>query len=155
MEGFEYIAIVDLDADTGEQVLDNVCDHLLKKGFVHDSFREAVKERERIYPTGIKTMRYGVAIPHVEPRHVIRNAICAVTLRRPVVFKEMGGSETDLVDVECLFIYLLNARDHRHEKAIARAMNILQNVEDLDNIRSSVSDDEIRMLLAKYVEAGI
>jgi PTS system galactitol-specific IIA component len=151
-ESFEYFTIINLDANTQEEVLDDISGHLLEKGFVHNSFREAVKERERIYPTGIKTMRYGVAIPHVEPEHVIKNAICVVTLKRPVLFGEMGGEENDQVDVECLFICLLNARDH-NMKIMAHTLDILQNVKDLDVVRDSVSDDEIRELLVKYAKA--
>lgn len=151
-QGFEYLAITGLDAGTSEQVLDNVSNYLIREGFVHASFREAVKERERLYPTGIKTMHYGVAIPHVEPEHVIKNTICAVTLKQPVVFREMGGDETDCVDVECLFIYLLNARNDCNKQTLARAMNILQNTEDLDRIRNSISSNEIQQLLAGYTE---
>ena len=154
-QGFEYFSISNLDAGTCEQVLDAISDKLLQKGLIHDSFREAVKERERLYPTGIKTLRCGVAIPHVEPEHVIKNTICAVTLKQPVVFGEMGGDEADCVDVECLFVCLLNERDDRHKKTLARAMDILQNAEDLDRIRNSVSDGEIQEVLAGYIGAGI
>ena len=153
-QGFEYISITNLDAGTSEQVLDAICDHLLQKGLIHDSFRQAVKERERIYPTGIKTLRCGIAIPHVEPEHVIKNTICVVTLKQPVVFGEMGGDKADCVDVECLFVCLLNARDDRNKKTLAHTMNILQNAEDLDRVCNSVSDDEIQEVLARYIEAG-
>jgi PTS system galactitol-specific IIA component len=150
-QGFEYIAIINLDAETSEQALDKICDQLLKKGFIHDSFREAVKERERIYPTGIKTMNCGVAIPHVEPQHVIKNGICIVTLKYPLTFGEMGGDENDRVSVECLFVYLLNTIDE-NKKIIVNTMNILQNVKDLNSIRVSASEDEICGLISKYVE---
>jgi PTS system galactitol-specific IIA component len=150
-QGFEYIVIINLDAKTSEQALDKICDRLLEKGFIRDSFREAVKERERIYPTGIKTMNCGVAIPHVEPQHVIKNGICIVTLKYPLAFGEMGGDENDMVSVECLFVYLLKALDE-NKKIIANAMNILQNVEDLNSIRVSASENEICEVISKYAE---
>ena len=151
---FSYITLTGVNADTLEQLLNIICDELQRKGMVTETFREAIIERERVYPTGIETRLFGVAIPHVDSEHVTANAICTVTLDRPVSFGLMGGGPQDRIDVECLFVILLQDRS-RHMKTLVRFMEILRNTEVLSAIRYSCSEQETSQHLAHYLETGL
>ncbi len=151
MEEMKFLAMTNFEAASREALFDSVTDELIRLGFVHPTFRQAVKERESVYPTGIRTTEFGVAIPHVDVEHVIRNGICTVTLKKPVLFGMMGGEPSDSIEVTCLFIILLNARD-AHIKLLVRFMNVLQNAEDLRKIQRAENGAEIEKVLRKYIE---
>lgn len=149
-ESFEYIFMAHPGAGGCEELLDDVSDLLFDRNLVHESFREAVKERERLFPTGMNTIRFGVAMPHVEPLHVAKNGICVVNLEKPVLFGMMGATRQDLVPVECVLVLLLASRDH-HAKTLVRFMDILRCGEDLENLRRARSAREVQLLLEQYI----
>jgi Phosphotransferase system mannitol/fructose-specific IIA domain (Ntr-type) len=150
MENFSFLTMFDVEADSRDELLDKIYDNLHELGYVRDTFGDAVKQREIVYPTGIETTLCGVAIPHVETEHVVKNGVCAVTLKKPVAFGMMGGEETDTVEVECLFAILLNARTD-HLKLLVRFMNVLQNEDDLKRVRKAHTNEEVEEVLSKYI----
>jgi len=62
----------------------------LATGYVSEEFAEDVWEREKIFPTGLPTQPFGVAIPHADPDHVKQSAVCLGILNSPVFFNQMG-----------------------------------------------------------------
>ena len=150
MENFKFLSMFDVESVSRDELLDQIHDKLYELGDVRDTFRDAVKQRECTYPTGIETTLCGVAIPHVDTEHVINNGVCVVTLKKPVVFGMMGGMDTDTVDVECLFVILLNTRKS-HMKMLVRFMDVLLNKDDLQRVRKSHSNEEIEEILSKYI----
>ncbi len=84
------ISIFRLDADTDVDVLAALAEQAEQNGWVAPSFRAALLERERGYPTGLPTV-IPVAIPHADPVHVLRPGLGLAVLSHPVQFGEMGG----------------------------------------------------------------
>ncbi|NPV69221.1 MAG: PTS sugar transporter subunit IIA [Firmicutes bacterium] len=89
---------VGLQVSSSDQVLDELSTLLEQNGAVKPSYRQAVRERERLYPTGLPTREVGVAIPHADAQHVLKPAIALATLVNPVRFACMGNPDTP-VDV--------------------------------------------------------
>lgn len=69
---------------------------LKNEGYVKDSFESAVLEREKIYPTGLPTQPFGIAIPHTDSEHVNRAAMAIGVLPEAVVFNEMGSLDSPI-----------------------------------------------------------
>ena len=76
---------------------------LMKKGFVTGSFRTAIAEREKKFPTGLRTLPYHVAIPHTDPEHIVKPFIAVIRPKRPIEFFEMGTDDQKL-EVSILFL---------------------------------------------------
>ncbi|MDA1372790.1 MAG: PTS sugar transporter subunit IIA [Proteobacteria bacterium] len=72
------------------EAIDKLAAHLLAKGFVRETYADAVKEREKVFPTGLPTMPVAVAIPHCDIQHCIRPAIAVGILRDTVPWIEMA-----------------------------------------------------------------
>lgn len=106
------LVCIDLAVSSWEEVLDALSQRLLEQGLVRDSFVEAVKERERKFPTGLPTVDIGVAIPHTDPEHVVRPAAALATLARPVSFRLMSDAEAK---VEVELVIMLAVRDSREQ----------------------------------------
>ena len=51
---------------------------LKELGFVSEKFADAIAKRESIYPTGLQTKIYGIALPHVESEYVKKSGIILI-----------------------------------------------------------------------------
>ncbi|MEA5050288.1 MAG: PTS sugar transporter subunit IIA [Oscillospiraceae bacterium] len=153
MPEIEFLSLFDVDAESDAALLRRLSRFLLEKGYVRPSFEAAVLAREKKYPTGIMAQEFGVAIPHTDCEHVVRNAVVTVTLRRPVSFAAMGGEEGETVPVECLFLILL-AETGAQVKLLMHFMKIIQNRDDLRQVRNSHDASEVEALLRNYLTDG-
>lgn len=149
-ESLEIISRLNVTADSQEALFDLLSDQLLKEDYVYPTYREAIKNRESEFPTGLITTSVGVAIPHTDPVHVKKNAIVIVTLANPIRFHEMGGGEGDFVNVECVFAILLNNSD-KQMKLLMDFMNIFRNREDMYCLRNVQSTEEAARILRRYI----
>ncbi len=94
---------LDLEAKDREDLLSQLSDILYEKGYVKSSFKQAILDREKVFPTGLPTLGVKVALPHTDPEHVLKPAILVSTLKKPIKFKEMGSGVND-IDVEMVFM---------------------------------------------------
>lgn len=118
-----------LDVSTKEEVFERMTTELLAKELVTVDYLEGVKEREIVFPTGLPTIPYGVAIPHTDSERVIEPQIGFASLKEPVIFRVMG-SETDTIDVKIVFMLALKKADDQ--------LDILQKLIDLLQAEESV-----------------
>ncbi len=65
---------------------------LAEKGYVKETWLDAILEREKNYPTGLQCETIGVALPHVDPQYLLKPYIAIVKPTAPVEFEGMAGS---------------------------------------------------------------
>jgi PTS system galactitol-specific IIA component len=93
---------VNLEVKDSAEVIRILGGLLYEHGLVHDTFIEAVLEREKVFATGLPTPEIQVAIPHADVEHVKRSAIAVGVLADPVSFGEMGNPDgTVNVQIVC------------------------------------------------------
>ena len=107
---------------TQEDIFVKLSEPLVKLRLVKDSFLDGVISRERKFPTGLPTEPFGVAIPHTDPEHVLKNAISVGVLKSPVKFIIMG-TDDESVDVRLIFLLALNESQ--------KQLNILKNITEI------------------------
>jgi len=83
---------------------------LYSLSLVTESFIEAVCQREKIYPTGLPFEGMGIAIPHTDPEHVIKNCFAIGKLSKPTNFHEMGNPENK-IPVELIILMGINNKE--------------------------------------------
>ena len=96
---FPECTLIHVKADRKEDVIWKLYEKLLQNGKVKENFYEAVLEREREYPTGLKFEKWEVAIPHVSPEYVLESTIAIAVLDEPVEFKRMDDESSVHVNV--------------------------------------------------------
>jgi len=79
-----------LEAAGTEEALEKMGRLLYEKGFVKESFIQAIQEREKNYPSGLPMEGHKIAIPHTDAEHVERSVILFARLRTPLEFSVMG-----------------------------------------------------------------
>lgn len=111
------------------------------KGFVSEAFLEKIKEREKVFPTGLQLDGYGVAIPHTDPECVNKQFIAVFTPEEDVSFKRMDDSTAE-VKVKIIFVLGLN-QPHSQLAMLQELMVLLQDKEAVENLRKTTDKKQM------------
>lgn len=115
-----------LEADNQEQLFDQVATLLEEKKVVTDTYRSALIERERMFPTGLDMEFLGkelpnVAIPHTDTIHNLTENVVVVRLAKPVTFHNMIAPDKE-VEVSLLF-FIINNSNSSQTNILAQLMD--------------------------------
>lgn len=136
-----------LKAGNWEEALDLIAEKMIEYGYVHPSFREAVKQREREYPTGL-TVRggLGAAIPHADPEHVVRPVTAVASLKEPALFRNMEGHQSDVS-----LIFLQAIRDpSEHIDAMKEIIMLLRDENTVEALLHAPEPAKMREALQTF-----
>lgn len=121
---------------------------LEEEGYVKETYKQAVLDREEVFSTGLPLPTYCVAIPHTDAVHVKKPMVGVATLKNPVQFAEMGNPD-ELLDVSIVF--MLAMEDGREQiKLLTRLMKVVQDQELLAKIYES-DEKEIADLINQKI----
>ena len=115
-----------LEADNQEQLFDQVATLLEEKKVVTDTYRSALIEREKIFPTGLDMEFLGkdlpnVAIPHTDTIHNLTENVVVIRLAKPVTFHNMIAPDKE-VEVSLLF-FIINNSSSSQTNILAQLMD--------------------------------
>ena len=126
---------------TKEEALSYLADKLISKGIVKESYKQAIIDREHIFPTGLQFEGYGIAIPHTEQ-------IALMTLKEAVPFYQMGTNDVE-VPVRVIFMLALKEA-HSQLTMLQQLIEVLQDKDIMERILSmdeNTSSSEIKEVL--------
>ncbi|MEX3018092.1 PTS galactitol transporter subunit IIA [Kluyvera sp. STS39-E] len=123
-----------IEFNTCQQALAHISEEMLAKGVVHDSYPQALLERETVFPTGIALERHAVAIPHCEATHAKSPAIYLIRPNKPVNFQQ---ADDDAEIGVSLIIALIVENPAAQLKLLRRLFSELQNPNVLDALLSA------------------
>ena len=115
-----------LEADNQEQLFDQVATLLEEKKVVTDTYRSALIEREKMFPTGLDMEFLGkdlpnVAIPHTDTIHNLTENVVVVRLAKPVTFHNMIAPDKE-VEVSLVF-FIINNSSSSQTNILAQLMD--------------------------------
>lgn len=142
--------VIEGEAENWQEALRLTADRLQQEGCVKDDFYECCKKREEEYPTGL-TENCPVAIPHTTKDHVIKQAICALRLRHPVMFQCMDDPDEQVEVKYVLNLALLD--DSEHVEIIARVIRYLKDDSALKEMDAASKEDLEKLLKNKFLTA--
>lgn len=123
------------------EVINTLAALLYDNGYVKDTFADAIVKREGEFPTGLG----GIAIPHTDRVHILKDAIAVAVLDKPVDFVMMG-TEEELCSVSVVFMLAISTDDKQIE-TLQTVMGFVQSEESLDRIKKSDSAENIYQIL--------
>ncbi len=136
----ENLIFPSVKAKTSDEVLEILGGALIKKGYVKNSYIQALKEREVEFPTGLDINGIGIAIPHTSAEHVNNTATCIGILKNPVLFYEMGTDNP----VQVRIVFMLAVTDpHAHIDQLKQIILIIQDRNILHSLLGSNNPKEI------------
>jgi len=145
--------LMPLEAKTKEEAIEKLGNLLLKNGFVKESYVPAVVAREKEFATGLPTGDIGVAIPHTDSHHVLKQAVAVGILPEPVKFCEMGDPFDTEVDVRLIFMLAVPDKD-KVMTMLKQVMAIIQNPGFLKSIAQTTNRSEMVALMDNRLNAG-
>ena len=139
-----------LEANNQEQLFDQVATLLEEKKVVTDTYRSALIEREKMFPTGLDMEFLGkdlpnVAIPHTDTIHNLTENVVVVRLAKPVTFHNMIAPDKE-VEVSLLF-FIINNSNSSQTNILAQLMDFFTGNGHLEAL-SKITEPEA---LFKYI----
>ena len=133
-----------LEEDNQEQLFDQVATLLEEKKVVTDTYRSALIEREKMFPTGLDMEFLGkdlpnVAIPHTDTIHNLTENVVVVRLAKPVTFHNMIAPDKE-VEVSLLF-FIINNSSSSQTNILAQLMDFFTGNGHLEAL-SKLTDPE-------------
>lgn len=129
-----------LAAPDAETLLAALSDRAEQAGYVRSSFRAALIERERAFPTGLPTST-PVAIPHADVEHVLRPGLGVALLDQPVDFGEMGGSGSTVP--ARVAVLLLVTQPHEQLDLLVKLIAVFQSDDWYSRLSASRDDADL------------
>lgn len=133
--------LLNVDADSCEEVLHMVSSHLLGEGKVKQSYEEHLIDREREYPTGLALGDINVAIPHTDYQYANTTQLLVATLKMPVEWHNMEDSD-ETIPVSTVVLSVFDKPEHQLE-ALQQIIGVLQNQELVARIVTSDSAQQV------------
>ncbi len=128
--------LLNVDADSCEEVLHMVSSHLLGEGKVKQSYEEHLIDREREYPTGLALGDINVAIPHTDYQYANTTQLLVATLKMPVEW------HNETIPVSAVVLSVFDKPEHQLE-ALQQIIGVLQNQELVARIVTSDSAQQV------------
>lgn len=130
-----------VEATSFQEVIERVGLNMEKAGFVKDTYVQAVLDREKDLPTGLKIGKINVAIPHTDIQHVNETVVGIATLKEPVKFHLM---EDPSQEVEVDIVFLLGVTQPKEQtKLLGSLMSIFKDKERLVKLKEATTEHEI------------
>lgn len=137
--------ILDLNADTKEEVIEMISRRLLNNGYItnEDKFISSVKYREAQTSTGIGN---GIAIPHGASNSVIESTVVFAKLKKTVQWDSL-----DSLPVEYVFLLAIAKNEHgdSHIRVLANLAKDLMDSDYVEQFKKSDTLEEIYISLNK------
>lgn len=143
----EELILFGVEGDTMEELLSNIAEVLVEKGIAKESFPAALLERERAYPTGLNLGELNLAIPHANPEHINEVTVTIAIPKQPVVFKDMGDPDRDVLVSLVACLTLQKADDNI--KMLPALMSYFTQEDHLKAILACTEPAQVMALLPK------
>lgn len=143
---FDLDLIYIKDFKDKESAFSNIANTLLERGLVNDEYLNALKEREKEFPTGIDLSVLGadlpnVAIPHTESNYCKDTKVILVKLKNEIDFRNMMDPSKEL-KVGYLFM-ILNESGGEQANILANLMEFVTNKENMDKLQKASTVEEL------------
>ena len=133
--------LLNIDAESCQEVLHLVSTHLFGEGKVKQSYEEHLIDREREYPTGLALGDINVAIPHTDYQYANTTQLLVATLKKPVEWHNMEDSD-ESIPVSVVVLSVFDKPEHQLE-ARQKIMGVLQNQELVAQIADADSAQQV------------
>ena len=116
-----------IDCKDQENLFSFLNEQLLERGMVKETFYNALKEREKKFPTGIIDDPFNIALPHVDSEHVKTNALIVCKLSNEILFHRMDKIDEE-IPVKMVFLLLIK-NEKMHVEALMNLTKIWMDKE--------------------------
>ena len=143
------LVFFDFEATDEWDFFAKMSDTLKEKGYVRDSWHDAICAREKSFPTGLQFEKIGVAIPHVDPENIVKPYIAIIKPKAPIDFAPMADMVDHPVHTELIINLGLLAHAEDQVAVLQAMMGIFMDEEATAEIMAQDTPEGIIAAIAK------
>ena len=143
------LVFFDFEATDEWDFFAKMSDTLKEKGYVRDSWHDAICAREKSFPTGLQFEKIGVAIPHVDPENIVKPYIAIIKPKAPIDFAPMADMVDHPVHTELIINLGLLAHAEDQVAVLQAMMGIFMDEAATAKIMAQDTPDGIIDAIAK------
>lgn len=138
--------LVGIEAVDARNAIRQLVALVVETGNVSPEFADIVWQREEKFPTGLPTQPLAVAIPHADPDHVNRSAVCIGVLKSPVQFAQMGTDGSIVLDVPIIFLLAIKEKEKQVD-LVRQLTTLIQSPSLLEGLPKAQNPEEVMVLI--------
>lgn len=146
---------IELESGSAEAVLEEIATYAYEQGYVEEAYVDALLERERDHPTGLRIDRaenpFGVAIPHADPDYVREQAILLGLPEETATFRSMDDKDKH-IDINAV-VLLLVTETEGYSAFLSNLTTLFQDDEFAQKVVDQDADGIVELILDRAVEA--
>lgn len=135
------LIFTNLEINNDIYILEQLGLALYSKGYVKNSFTDALIQREKEFPTGIENGAINIAIPHADPKHVFKPTIAIATSKTGIKFKRIDNPEKTLLVKAVFLLAIKNAETQL--TALKELMDLVCDYSKMNKIINCDSSEEV------------
>lgn len=139
------LILLDVTAKDSKDIIQRLGKNMLEKGYVKNTYIDAVLEREASLPTGLDIGALCVAIPHTDSGHVNQSAVSVAILHNSVKFHSMI-EPANVIDVQLVFLLAVKDPDGQID-LLQSLMSVFQNIDLLKKLKEADTKQKVASLL--------
>ena len=143
------LVFFDFEATDEWDFFKKMSDTLKEKGYVRDSWHDAICVREKSFPTGLQFEKIGIAIPHVDPENIVKPYIAIIKPKAPIDFAPMADMVDHPVHTELIINLGLLAHAEDQVAVLQAMMGIFMDEEATAEIMAQDTPEGIIDAIAK------
>ena len=137
----EDLIWLDQEVESQHSFYRKMGEKLYKRGLVEETFGQALIDREQVFPTGLKTDAFEIAIPHTDVEHVREVFIAFVRFKETVPYSHMGEPE---LTVNAKFAFVLGIKDPKKQiEVLSTLVKLISDGETMGMLKRLKSTAEI------------
>ena len=113
---------------------------LMDKGYVKESWLDAIMTREKNYPTGLAFETVSVALPHIDPEHLNKPYIAVIKPKEPIAFRGMAGIDGD-VPAQIIVNLGLTAHEEGQVAVLQALMGVFLDTDAVSRIMAQTTPE--------------
>jgi len=141
----EEFIYLDKSFSSKEEALRYMGSQLEENNVVKNTYVDAIIEREKIYPTGLMSSLYGVALPHTDSIHVNESCLSVAVLKDDIGFNDMGNPEGE---VQIKVIIMMALKDAKSQLDSLQAL--MQVLQDENKLKSIIDSKKAKELIEAF-----
>ncbi len=143
------LVFFDFEAKDRFEFFSKMSEILVEKGYVKDTWLDAILTREKNYPTGLQFEHIAVALPHVDPENLIKPYIAVIKPKEPIVFEGMAGIGGD-VPAELIVNLGLLAHAEGQVAVLQALMGVFMDEASVADITAQTTPEGMVETMRKY-----
>lgn len=143
------LVFFDFEAKDRFEFFNKMSEILVEKGYVKDTWLDAILTREKNYPTGLQFEHIAVALPHVDPENLVKPYIAVIKPKEPIVFEGMAGIGGD-VPAELIVNLGLLAHAEGQVAVLQALMGVFMDEASVADITTQTTPEGMVETMRKY-----